>query len=263
MADQRARARELLASATEVVVLTGAGISAESGVPTFRGGGGLWKSFRPEQLATPEAFARDPRLVWEWYTWRRRLIAECRPNEAHRALAWFALERPGVRIVTQNVDGLHAVAAREVAGSGDAAPALPLELHGSILRSRCTRCGHREESPAMSATHLPSCEACGGPLRPDVVWFGEALDADVLGEAMTRAESADVCLVIGTSAVVQPAAGLASLTEASGGRVIEVNPERTPLTDSAHVSIRGTAVETVPELLGRKEGGGGRRTQGR
>jgi NAD-dependent deacetylase len=258
MPDERARARELLASAREVVVLTGAGISAESGVPTFRGSGGLWKSFRPEQLATPEAFARDPRLVWEWYRWRRQLIGACRPNAAHRALASFALEREGVRIVTQNVDGLHAAAAREVAGSRDATPALPLELHGSILRSRCTRCHRRAAHQGGSSEQLPSCEACGALLRPDVVWFGESLDADVLGEAIARAESADVCLVIGTSAVVQPAAGLASLTEAGGGTVIEVNPERTPLSDSADISLRGTAVETVPELLGKREEGSGR-----
>jgi NAD-dependent deacetylase len=216
----------------------------------------LWKDFRPEELATPEAFARDARLVWEWYLWRRKLVSECRPNEAHRALARRALEQGGVRIVTQNVDELHTDAAREVAAaSRDATPALPLELHGSIFRSRCTHCGARTSGrrSTVDPQSLPSCDACGGLLRPDVVWFGESLDAHVIDQAVTFARQADVCLVVGTSAVVQPAAGLASLTASHGGRVIEVNPERTPLSATADVSIRGTAVEVLPDLLGSGE----------
>src|SRR5918998_5630022 len=141
-----ARARSLIAHADRVLVLTGAGVSAESGVPTFRGAGGLWRDYRAEELATPGAFARDPRLVWEWYGWRRAKVAECRPNAAHVALARLALARPGgARVVTQNVDELHADAARAVAAEtgADPAPALPLELHGSIFRTRCTRCGDR------------------------------------------------------------------------------------------------------------------------
>ncbi|HJU88569.1 MAG TPA: NAD-dependent deacylase [Gemmatimonadaceae bacterium] len=241
----------MLASARRIVVLTGAGISAESGVPTFRGAGGLWKEFRPEQLATPEAFAADPQLVWEWYRWRRKLVSDCRPNAAHYALARLALERGGMRIVTQNVDELHTTAARELAGAGDPAPAIPLELHGSIFRSRCTRCGTRASGqPASSESQLPVCEACGGSLRPDVVWFGEMLDSAILDEAMDHARQADICLVIGTSAVVHPAAGLASMTAAHGGSIIEVNPERTPLTGAADISIRATAAATIPAITG-------------
>jgi NAD-dependent deacetylase len=259
MMDVRAQARDLLAEAGSVVVLTGAGVSAESGVPTFRGSDGLWQSFRPEELATPEAFARDPRLVWEWYDWRRRRVLGCRPNAAHRALAALALRgTSNVRIVTQNVDGLHAVAAREVAGARvpplGAEPALPLELHGSLFRVRCTACGarrsHAAPVDASSRETLPRCEECDALLRPDVVWFGEALDDAVLGEAVDCATTADVCLVVGTSAVVQPAASLALLTKRSGGRVIEVNPDVTPLTPVADISIRATATGAVPEVVG-------------
>jgi NAD-dependent deacetylase len=254
--DVEARTRELLLAAERVVVLTGAGVSAESGVPTFRGPHGLWRTFRPEELATPTAFARDPRLVWEWYDWRRRRVLECVPNAAHLALAAFATRRgPGVRIVTQNVDGLHTTAAEMIAGRDRrrADAALPLELHGSLFRVRCTGCGDRldDRGPVdtSSADTLPHCRRCGALLRPDVVWFGEALDTAVLTEATQRARSADACLVIGTSAVVQPAAGLALLTKRSGGRVIEVNPEPTPLTQAADASFRGRAADVVPRIL--------------
>jgi NAD-dependent deacetylase len=244
----------IMASAETVVVLTGAGISAESGVPTFRGKEGLWKSFRPEDLATPEAFARDPRLVWEWYSWRRERIAGCRPNAAHIALADFALRHGLTRVVTQNVDGLHADAARHAAGDGDPAPAMPLELHGSIFRDRCTMCAfHRENRSGVdhsSLSSLPRCEECGGLLRPDVVWFGERLSPGVLEEAFEWAGRADVCLVIGTSGVVEPAASVASTTRATGGQVIEINPEQTPLSRVATVSIRSTAVAAVPGIVG-------------
>jgi NAD-dependent deacetylase len=244
-------AREALARAARVVVLTGAGISAESGVPTFRGPGGLWKSRRPETLATPAAFARDPRLVWEWYAWRRTLVAACRPNAAHLALARAAGAREGVRIVTQNVDGLHAEAAREVGAEA----AEPLELHGSLFRARCTRCAvereHRDAVDASSEETLPRCDRCGALLRPAVVWFGEALDPAVLHEAWSLARDAEVCLVVGTSGVVQPAASLADVTRAGGGVVIEVNPEETPISATARVSLRGTAVEVVPRIVGR------------
>ena len=248
-----------MARARATLVLTGAGASAESGVPTFRGTEGLWKAFRPEELATPAAFARDPRLVWEWYDWRRRRVLDCRPNAAHVALATFALRAPlRVRIVTQNVDGLHAVAAHDVAAravpASDPTVALPLELHGSLFRVRCTACGarraHVEPVDSSSTETLPRCERCRGLLRPDVVWFGEALDEAVLGEAVERATAADICLVVGTSAVVQPAASLALLTKRAGGRVIEVNPEATPLTPLAEISIQATAADAVPEIVG-------------
>lgn len=250
-----ARARALLAGARRVVVLTGAGVSAESGVPTFRGPGGLWRDHRPEELATPEAFARDPRLVWEWYGWRRQIVAGCRPNAAHHALARLAAGRAGARLVTQNVDGLHALAAHALAGEAGMAPdrALPLELHGSLFRTRCTRCAwsaeHREPVDAASVATLPHCPRCGALARPAVVWFGEALDAEVLARAWQAAADAELCLVVGTSGVVHPAAGLAAVTRERGGRVIEVNPEPTPLTALATVALRQPAAVALPALL--------------
>ena len=243
----------IIARAERVVVLTGAGISAESGVPTFRGAEGLWRSFRAEELATPEAFERDPRLVWEWYNSRRERVARCAPNAAHLAVARFALERPSVRIITQNVDELHTDAARAVADEADPARAMPLELHGSIFRDRCSMCAYqrsnREPVDATSLASLPRCEQCGALLRPDVVWFGERLGPGVLEEAFEWAGRADLCIVIGTSGVVEPAASIASTTRATGGYVIEINPEETPLTRVATVSIRGTAVGVVGEML--------------
>lgn len=248
-------ARALLAGARRVVALTGAGISAESGVPTFRGDGGLWKRHRPEDLATPEAFARDPRLVWEWYAGRRSAVAACRPNQGHIALARFALASEAV-LVTQNVDGLHERAARDAAGATDQdpSPALPLELHGSLFHDRCSGCGRVSAASATvdpsAVAALPRCGDCGGLLRPAVVWFGEALDAEVLGRAFAAARTADVCLVVGTSALVHPAASLPMATLEGGGTVVEVNPDETPLTRFAAVSIRQRAGDALPVLLG-------------
>lgn len=253
MRDDVALARALLHDATRIVVLTGAGVSAESGIPTFRGAGGLWKEFRAEDLATPEAFARDPRMVWEWYAWRRGLVGDCAPNAAHVAMAERALRRRDVTIVTQNVDGLHARAAREAAGDSDPTPALPLEVHGSLLRDRCSGCDARSDPVPVDATSpatLPSCRRCGALLRPDVVWFGEMLDEDVLAAADAAAAAADVCLVVGTSALVHPAASLPLRTRARGGVIVEVNPEETPLTGAAAISIRARAADVVPRLLG-------------
>jgi len=266
------RARALLSGARRLLVFTGAGVSAESGVPTFRGTGGLWNAMRPEELATPEAFARDPRLVWEWYGWRRELVARCLPNAAHAAIARRCVAHPETAVVTQNVDGLHAEAAREAAaellaatareaapdvmgvGRGPSGAALPLELHGSLFRSRCTRCSSRyagrdEPVGATSADTLPRCARCGALLRPDVVWFGEALDQRILGAAVSAAERAEVCLVVGTSGVVQPAASLAAVTRDAGGRVIEVNPDETPLTRLAAVAVRLPAAVAVPRIV--------------
>ena len=240
------RARSLLRRARHAVALTGAGVSAESGVPTFRGAGGLWREYRAEDLATPQAFVRDARLVWEWYGWRRTIVSSCTPNAAHVALAAAAAAHDDFRIVTQNVDGLHA-------GAASGPRALPLELHGSLYRTRCTRCERRwddyDAPRATSVETLPHCNACGALARPDVVWFGEALESSVLGEAMRLASSADVCVVIGTSALVHPAAGLADLTRRNGGSVIEVNVADTPLTGDATVVLRGPAAAIVPDLL--------------
>jgi NAD-dependent deacetylase len=246
------RARDLIRDAGHVVVLTGAGVSAESGVPTFRGPDGLWGAFRVEDLATPEAFARDPRLVWEWYALRRRTAQTCVPNAAHLALAAFALAEARMTIVTQNVDGLHARAALSAAEDKDPSPAMPLEVHGSILRDRCSQCERRSDPRAVDATSvssLPRCGACGGLLRPDVVWFGELLDPRILGAADAAAARADVCLVIGTSALVYPAAAIPCRTREAGGVVIEVNPEESALSSIASVVVRGRAAETVPGLL--------------
>jgi NAD-dependent deacetylase len=269
LVEDLSRARDILARARRVVVLTGAGISAESGVPTFRGEEGLWKTHRAEDLATPEAFARDPLLVWEWYAWRRERLSRCLPNAGHVALAKFALARaaespssgpaaalPPVVLVTQNVDGLHERAARDASGPWSPAPALPLELHGSIFRDRCSRCrrsapAHESIDPSCRET-LPRCGSCGGLMRPAVVWFGEALEAAVLSRAFTAARVADVCLVVGTSALVHPAASVPIATLQRGGAVLEVNPEETPLSDLAAVSIRSNAGDALPALLSRE-----------
>ena len=225
-------AREWLRAARSVVALTGAGISAESGVPTFRGAGGLWRNFRPEDLATPQAFARDPKLVWEWYDWRRQLIAQVQPNAGHCALA-----RAGVKVVTQNVDGLH-----DRAGSSDV-----VKLHGDIWVLRCVGCGESRRDETVPLAELPPRCACGGMLRPGVVWFGEALPPREWQAAEDAVARCDVLLVVGTSAVVYPAAGLVSLARAA--RVIEVNMEETPVSRLADASLRGKAGEILPELL--------------
>ncbi len=242
-------ARSFVAEARRVVALTGAGISAESGVPTFRGDGGLWRNYRPEDLATIDAFRRDPETVWEWYAWRRSFLATCEPNDGHCALARFFLQRGTAGLVTQNVDGLHTRAAREVAGEGPPDAALPVEMHGAIARDRCNDCGTRAEAEPLGDS-LPRCATCGGLRRPDVVLFGEMLDPVVLDHAQAMAERADLCLVVGTSAVVYPAAAIPLATLHAGGRIIEVNVEDTPLTDSAVVALRGAAGVVLPDLLG-------------
>lgn len=232
-------ARAKVASADRILALTGAGISAESGIPTFRGAGGLWRDYRPEDLATPAAFARDPRLVWEWYEWRRGLVAAARPNPGHRALAEFSLRHPAFTTVTQNVDGFHTLA-----GSPDV-----IELHGSLWRTRCTRCGAEREERRHPLPELPPLCACGGLERPAIVWFGETLPPAAWDAAETAALSCDLILVIGTSSVVWPAASLVPLALEAGAAGIEVNPDGTPLSESLLV-LRGRAGEVLPALLG-------------
>jgi NAD-dependent deacetylase len=228
-----------LRSARRVLVLTGAGVSAESGVPTFRGPGGLWRQYRPEDLATPEAFARDPLLVWEWYAWRRELIAPLRPNAAHRAIARLEARTPEFLLATQNVDGLHTAA-----GS-----ARVVELHGTIWRLRCTACARASEDRRVPLPELPPRCACGGRLRPDVVWFGEALPDEAVQRALEAAQAADAVLVVGTSSLVYPAAALPRIARAAGAFVVEINPEATPLSEAADVSLRGPAASVVPALV--------------
>ncbi len=238
------RARLALDDATAVCVLTGAGISAESGIPTFRDAlTGLWANFSPEQLATPEAFEADPKLVWEWYEWRRAKVREAKPNPGHVALA--ALEREfqakdfDFTLVTQNVDGLHVAAgSRRV-----------LELHGNILRTKCFGAHHPVESWPGQGDIPPRCPQCGSPLRPDVVWFGENLPRDALAAAMAAAHTAAVFLSVGTSTVVEPAASLPFIAKEAGAVVIEVNPVATPLTPHADLVLRGAAGEILPQLV--------------
>ncbi len=232
--------RQWLRETESVVVLTGAGISAESGIPTFRGEGGLWRRFRAEELATPEAFGRDPKLVWEWYDWRRGIVAEVQPNPGHYALARLEEERAGFSLITQNVDGLH-----DLAGSKS-----PLKLHGDIWEVRCTRCSFRGVNREVPLSEIPPRCGCGALLRPDIVWFGESLPAGVIEAAWSRSEQADLFLVVGTSALVQPAASLPLAAKRCGARLLEINPDHTPLTPQADIHLSGPAGEILPLLLG-------------
>ncbi len=230
-----------LAAARRLTVLTGAGVSAASGVPTFRGPGGLWRTFRAEDLATPEAFARDPGLVWEWYGWRRQIVAGCAPNAAHRVLARWG-RRPGFTLVTQNVDGLH-----ELAGSADVA-----RFHGSIWEVRCRdRCAASPPSWTDRTVPLPvlppPCPYCGGIIRPDVVWFGETIDPGVFERALD-ATACDVFLTVGTSALVHPAAGLVHEASRRGAYTVEINLERTPASTALDLAVQGKVEEVLVEL---------------
>ncbi len=232
---------ERLRNARSVAALTGAGISAESGVPTFRDAQtGLWARFDPLELATPAAFARNPKLVWDWYAWRRELIANAQPNAGHVALA--ALERRvgHFTLITQNVDGLH----RE-AGSAHV-----VELHGNLARVRCSRCARYAQAwDASSAREVPRCASCGAFLRPDVVWFDETLPDDALAQAERAASECDALLVVGTSAEVYPAAMLPAYAQQRGAIVVEINPSTTPLTARADFVLSGRAGDVLPALV--------------
>ncbi len=229
-----------LRDAKRVVALTGAGISQESGLRTFRDPeSGIWTRYKPEDLATPEAFKRNPRLVWDWYTRRRLAVEGVRPNAGHYALATMARHYDNFTLITQNVDGLHAVA-----GSID-----PIELHGNIRKVRCSRCGLAAHQWEELDAGVPLCAACGGMLRPDVVWFGEPLPSEELRRAVDACALGQVFLSIGTSAVVQPAASLAYMAHASGAIVVEVNTTQTALTSSEDFCLRGRSGEVLPRLV--------------
>lgn len=237
-------ARERVQQASRIAVLTGAGMSAESGVPTFRDAQtGLWSRFDPAQLASEEGFRADPALVWRWYAWRRDAVAKAEPNAGHRALAAVDGRFEWLRIVTQNVDGLH-----RRAGSRDV-----IEIHGSITRTIClARCGFSEDNAAhLPEGEPPRCPNCGDWLRPGVVWFGEMLDPDKLQAAELAARECELMLVVGTSGLVHPAAGLPMIARRAGAEVIVVNPADSELDGIAHRVVRSTAAVALPRLFGR------------
>ena len=232
---------ERIGGARRLTILTGAGVSAASGVPTFRGPGGLWRRHRPEDLATPGAFARDPALVWEWYAWRRAMVAACRPNPAHEVIAEWS-HRPGCQVVTQNVDDLHLVAGTERL----------VRLHGSIWELSCWDGCAAGATPWRDAQvplpqMPPRCPHCGGLARPAVVWFGESLRRDDIRTAQA-ATACDVFLTVGTSAVVYPAAGFVLEARQQGAFTAEINLDETPASATLALAIRGTAEDIMPSI---------------
>lgn len=229
-----------LRNARSVTVVTGSGISAESGVPTFRDAQtGLWERCDPQELATPEAYQRDPRLVWEWYSWRRQLVEKAASNPGHEALAELERWVASFTLATQNVDGLH-----RRAGSQSV-----IELHGNIMRSKCSVEGVVAETQEDDQGTPPSCPNCGAFLRPDVVWFGEMLPSEALEEAYGAARGCDLFFSVGTSGLVQPAASLAFEALRQGAVIVEVNPSETPLTGHVDYALRGRAGEVLPALV--------------
>jgi NAD-dependent deacetylase len=231
--------RDRIQQAQSVTVLTGAGISADSGVPTFRGPEGLWKNFRPEELASPDAFARDPKLVWEWYNWRRELLATKLPNPAHEALVQLETQLPDFWVITQNVDGLHAAAGTQHLS----------EIHGNIWKVRCTQCHKISVNHDVPLPFPPTCADCEGLLRPHIVWFGESLAAEDLEHSYAALQRCDILLIIGTSGVVYPAASFAPVAKDHGALVVELNLDATPNSSIVDVSFQGRAKELMPLLL--------------
>ncbi len=229
---------EKLEEADRIVFFTGAGISAESGISTFRGVDGLWNKLKPEELANFNAFLKNPDRVWEWYQYRRKIINESAPNPAHKTIAEFEKYFDEVSVVTQNIDNLH-----RRAGSKEV-----FELHGNIERNYCVEC----EAPYYDGEEtdsVPRCKVCGGLVRPDVVWFGEMLPQDVFAEGERRAAQSDICFVVGTSAVVYPAAYIPITAKERGSYIVELNIEETEMTRVANYSIIGKAGEILPKLL--------------
>ncbi len=233
---------EALRSAQCIAVLTGAGMSAESGVPTFRDAQtGLWAQFNPEDLATREAFRRNPKLVWDWYAWRRKLVERARPHAGHFALVEMERRVPQFVLVTQNVDGLH-----QLAGNRNV-----IELHGSIRRIKCFECERHQRVPADMAGQggVPTCAHCGGLLRPDVVWFGESLPADAYRAAVEAAQACDVFLSIGTSGLVEPAASLPRIAERASATVVHINLDVETESALNVFRLHGKAGEALPVLV--------------
>lgn len=235
------RSARALSRARAVLVLTGAGISAESGIPTFRGAGGLWEGFRAEELATPQAFAADPARVWRWYRWRQAQYGECEPNPGHAVIAQMEGAFDAFLLATQNVDGLH-----HRAGNREM-----VELHGTITRTRCSRCQRLADWPEPieeGEDPVPRCGFCEGLMRPHILWFGERYWTGTLERAYEFAHEADVCLVVGTSAQVWAPAQMALLAQQQGAFLIDVNPGATDISFSADVHLMGPAGEMLPEL---------------
>jgi len=236
---------QILKNSRSLFILTGAGVSAESGIPTFRGKDGLWKNYSATDLATPEAFRRNPELVWEWYHWRQGIILNANPNPAHYAIVELEKRYKDFLLLTQNVDNLH-----QRAGSKNV-----LELHGNIFRARCLECNkiihHQIEQKFNDSPHpnrLPKC-SCGGLLRPDVVWFGELIPEGIWQRAMEFLSSADVAIICGTSGVVWPAAGIPEIAKNYGAKTIEINLEVTPISPLVDLSLPGKAGEILPEIV--------------
>jgi len=229
-----------LRSSRHVCVLTGAGMSAESGIPTFREAQtGLWEQYDPLELATTEAFLRDPELVWRWYRWRRELVGRAAPNPGHYALSTLAERVPRLTLITQNVDGLHARA-----GSRDV-----IEFHGNLFANVCSVEGCPVDGESVDDDGVPGCPECGGLLRPGVVWFGETIPAAALEAAAGAAASCDLFFSIGTSALVWPAAGLANAARAAGAQVVEINTAETDLSASCDYRVAGKSGEVLPKLI--------------
>jgi NAD-dependent deacetylase len=240
--DSISRLAKHIQPTSRLSLLTGAGISAASGVPTFRGKEGLWKSYSPQELATPQAFQKNPKLVWEWYDWRRGLISKCDPNKAHHVLALWSKRYAGFTLITQNVDGLH-----ERAGTENV-----IRFHGSIWEvccwDRCSSSPSRWIDDTVPLAHIPpSCPYCGGLIRPAVVWFGEGIDNEVLSLS-AAALDCDVFMAVGTSAQVYPAAGLVDEAHRRGAFTVEVNLEATPASSAVDLSIQGPAEEVLQKV---------------
>jgi len=231
--------KKIITNSNRVTVLTGAGISAESGVPTFRGINGMWRNYQVTDVATPQAFAKDPELVWEFYNWRRNLISKVTFNPGHKALVELENHVNDFTLITQNVDGLH----RE-AGSKRL-----LEIHGNLWVVRCTKCGMLTMDRSKDMGRFPKCAKCGGLLRPNVVWFGESLNPDILGKAIDAARNCELMLIVGTSAMVQPAASLAFKAKAAGAVLAEINIEMTPQSGQMDFVLTGKAGEILPMLI--------------
>jgi len=234
--------KDILRGAEKIVFLTGAGISQESGIATFRGKDGLWHNYDPMKLASPEAFIDDPKLVWSWYNYRRRKILAANPNPGHIAIANLQNHQQ-VSVVTQNIDELH-----QRAGSREVT-----ELHGNIFKTKCTKCSFKGRIEYEFFDIPPICELCGSYLRPDVVWFGEGIKQEVWNEAVTHSKTCDIMIIVGTSLAVSPANSLFLIAKNNNATLIEVNPVNTTFSDEMNFSIRKTAAGALPNLLSRFE----------